>query len=133
MTLNDIPKIYNIRAPPNMNERFITCYFKLVYTTHTKTYKISASHTIEDFINKMKMYISNDLYFQLIDVNNFDFVCVGHYSIHGVASEQGPPLVSTPHYILNSLVNSNENSSDDPYLAFYIRPCNEENTIINNT
>lgn len=133
MTRNDIQKIYNIRTHNHMNQRFITCYFKIAYTTHAKTYKISASHTIKQFIQKMKQYIRNDFYLELLDVPNFEFVCADHYSIHGVASEQGPALVSTPNHTLDSLVNVSENSADDNYLAFYIRPCPEENVIINNT
>jgi parallel beta-helix repeat protein len=81
----------------------------------------------------MKQYIRNDFYLELLDVPNFEFVCADHYSIHGVASEQGPALVSTPNHTLDSLVNVSENSADDNYLAFYIRPCPEENVIINNT
>ena len=133
MTRNDIPRIYNIRTHNHMNQRFITCYFKIAYTTHAKTYKISASHTMKQFIQKMTQYIRNDFYLELLGVPNFEFVCADHYSIHGVASEQGPALVSTPNHTLDSLVNLSENIADDNYLAFYIRPCAEENSIQNNT
>ena len=117
-----------------MNQRFITCYFKIAYTTHTKTYKISASHTMKQFIQKMKQYIRNDLYTELLDIPNFEFVCADHYSIHGVASEQGPALVPTPNHTLDSLIGRDQhNITDDNYLAFYIRPCDEQNSIHNNT
>lgn len=134
MTQQNIPKIYNIRTHNHMNQQFITCYFKIAYTTHTKTYKISASHTMKQFIQKMRQYIRNDLYLELLDVPNFEFVCADYYSIHGVASEQGPALVPTPNYTLDSLVGRDQhNTSDDNYLAFYIRPCEEQNSVINNT
>lgn len=133
MTRNDIQKIYNIRTHNHMNQRFITCYFKIAYTTYAKTYKISASHTMKQFIQKMKQYIRNDFYLELLNFPNFEFVCADHYSIHGVASEQGPALISTPNHTLDSLINPSENSNDEPYLAFYIRPCEEQNSIINNT
>jgi len=134
MTQQNIPKIYNTRTHNHMNQRFITCYFKIAYTTHTKTYKISASHTMKQFIQKMRQYIRNDLYLELLDVPNFEFVYANHYSIHGVASEQGPALVPTPNHTLDSLVGRDQhNTSDDNYLAFYIRPCEEQNSIIHNT
>lgn len=133
MTRNDIQRIYNIRTHNHMNQRFITCYFKIAYTEHTKTYKISASHTMKQFIQKMKQYIRNDLYLELLGVPDFEFVYACHYSENGHAmAEQGPPLISTPDHTLDSLVNLGENNSDDPYLAFYIRPCAEQNTIHNN-
>ena len=134
MTRNYIQKIYNIRTHNNMNQRFITCYFKIAYTEHTKTYKISASHTMKQFIQKMKQYIRNDLYLELLDVPNFEFVYAGHHNENGNAlAEEGPSLISTPIYRLDSLLNSSENNSDEAYLAFYIRPCAEQNIIINNT
>jgi hypothetical protein len=134
MTQQNIPKIYNIRTHNHMNQHFITCYFKIAYTMHTKTYKISASHTIKQFVQKMKQYIRNDLYLELLDVPNFEFVCADHYSIHGVASEQGPALVPTPSHTLDSLIGRDQhNISDDSYLAFYIRPCEEQNSVQNNT
>jgi len=133
MTQQNIPKIYNIRTHNNMNQRFITCYFKIAYTEHTKTYKISASHTMKQFIQKMRQYIRNDLYLELLGVPNFEFVCAGHYNENGYAAEEGPSLISTPIYRLDSLLNSSENSNDEAYLAFYIRPCPEQNVIINNT
>ena len=129
----NIPKIYNTRTHNHMNQRFITCYFKIAYSTHNKTYKISASHTIKQFIQKMKRYIRNDFYLELLDVPNFEFVRADHYSIHGVASEQGPALVSTPTHTLGSLVGTDEDTADENYLAFYIRPCEEQNSIHNNT
>ena len=134
MTQQNIPKIYNIRTHNHMNQRVITCYFKIAYTTHAKTYKISASHTIKQFIQKMKLYIRNDLYLELLNEPNFEFVCANYYSIHGVASEQGPALVPTPNYTLDSLVGRDQhNTSDDNYLSFYIRPREEQNSVINNT
>lgn len=133
MTQQNIPKIYNIRTHNHMNQRFITCYFKIAYTTHNKTYKISASHTMKQFVQKMKQYIRNDFYLELLDVPNFEFVFAHHYSIHGVASEQGPPLIPTPDYHLDSLLGNDQDNSDDNYLAFYIRPCEEQNSIQNNT
>lgn len=134
MTRNNVTKIYNTRTHNLMNQRFITCYFKIAYTEHTKTYKISASHTIKQFIQKMKQYIRNDFYLELLDVPNFEFVCAGHHNENGDAlAEEGPALVPTPVYRLDSMLNSSENSTDDSYLAFYIRPCAEQNIIINNT
>jgi hypothetical protein len=89
---------------------------------------------MKQFIQKMKQYIRNDLYLELLEIPNFEFVCADHYYIHGVASEQGFALVSTPNHTLDSLVGRDQhNTSDDSYLAFYIRPCEEENSIINNT
>jgi hypothetical protein len=133
MTLSNIPKIYNIRTHNHMNQHFITCYFKIAYTTHNKTYKISASHTMKQFVQKMKQYIRNDFYLELLNVPNFEFVCADHYSIHGVASEQGPAIIPTPDYHLDSLLGRDEHNSDDNYLAFYIRPSEEQNSIQNNT
>lgn len=135
MTQTDIPipKIYNTRTHNHMNQSFITCYFKIAYTAHTKTYKISASHTIKQFIQKMTQYIRNDFYLELLNVPHFEFVCAGHYSIHGVASEQGPAIISTPNHTLVSLLGRDEHTTDDNHLALYIRPCEEEITISNNT
>jgi hypothetical protein len=88
---------------------------------------------MKQFIQKMKQYIRNDLYIELLDIPNFEFVCADHYSIHGVASEQGLALVPTPNHTLDSLVGRDQdNISDDSYLAFYIRPCAEENIVIDN-
>ena len=133
MTRNYIPKIYNIRTHNNMNQRFITCYFKIAYTEHTKTYKISASHTMKQFIQKMKQYIRNDLYLELLGVPDFEFVYAGHYNENGHAAEEGPSLISTTIYRLDSLLNSSENNTDEAYLAFYIRPCEQQNSIIHTT
>lgn len=133
MTRNYIPKIYNIRTHNNMNQRFITCYFKIAYTEHTKTYKISASHTMKQFIQKMKQYIRNDLYLELLGVPDFEFVYASHYNENGHAAEEGPSLISTSIYRLDSLLNSSENNTDEAYLAFYIRPCEQQNSIIHRT
>jgi len=132
MTQQNISKIYNIRTHNHMNQRFITCYFKIAYTEHTKTYKISASHTIKHFIQKMKQYIRNDLYLELLGVPDFEFVCAGYHNENGYAPEEGPALIPTPEYRLDSLANIDVNNNDDSYLAFYIRPYAEQNTIHNN-
>lgn len=130
MTVNhqSIPKIYDTRFHDNTNQRFITCYFKIAYTIHTKTYYISATHTIDEFINKMKQQIRNDLYLELSEAPDFEFVNADHYSIHGVASEQGPALQTSTQHSLVTLCS--QNSLDDLFLAFYIRPRNQD--IINN-
>ena len=129
MTVNQpIPKIYDTRFHDNTNQRFITCYFKIAYTIHTKTYDISATHTIEEFINKMKQQIRNDLYLELSEASDFEFVNAYHYSIDGVASEQGPALQTSRQHTLLSLCP--ENTADDLFLAFYIRPQHQD--IINN-
>ena len=134
MTTITIPKIYNTDTHNDTQQRFITCTFKIVYTNHMRVYKISETHTIERFIQKMTQYIRNDLYLELQETPCFELVNADHYSIHGVASEQGPALISSSQHTLDTLVNRHENN-DDAFLAFYIRPFERQNVVntTNNT
>ena len=106
------PIIYNTRRFNDSNQTFITCYFKIAYTTHTKTYDMSSQLTLSQLYNIMRPRIRNDLYLELSEVNDFVFVLAGQ-----TAQEEGEYLLPSINTTLRDITDTND-------LSFYIRPVN---------
>ena len=102
------PRIYNTRTIYDLNQRFITCYFKIAYTTHTRTYDISSQ-----LYRIMKPRIRNDLYLELSQINDFVFVLAGQN-----AQEEGEHLLSSINTTLRDITDTND-------ISFYIRAVND--------
>lgn len=111
------PRIYSIRSFNDLEQRFITCYFKIAYTTHTITYDISSKFTLSQLYNIMRPRIRNDLYVELSQINEFVFVIAGQD-----AQEQGEYLLPSINTTLRDITDTND-------ISFYIRAINNnENT-----
>ncbi len=106
------PTIYSTRRFNDLNQSFITCYFKIAYTTHTKTYDISSQFTLSQLYNIMRPRIRNDLYLELSEVNDFVFVIAGQN-----AQEEGEHLLPSINTTLRDI-------TDTDNISFYIRPVN---------
>jgi len=106
------PRIYNTRTTYDLNQRLITCYFKIAYTTYTRTYDISSQFTLSQLYNIMKPRIRNDLYLELSEVNDFVFVLAGQN-----AQEEGEHLLPSINTTLRDI-------TDTDNISFYIRPVN---------
>jgi len=109
------PIIYNTRRFNDLNQTFITCYFKIAYTTHTRTYDISSQFTLAQLYNIMRPRIRNDLYLELSEVNDFVFVLAGQN-----AQEEGEHLVPSISTTLRDI-------TDTDNISFYIRQVNNNN------
>lgn len=107
------PRIYNTRRFNDLNQTFITCYFKIAYTTYTRTYDISSQFTLSQLYNIMKPRIRNDLYLELSEVNDFVFVLADQN-----AQEEGEHLLPSINTCLRDITDTND-------LSFYIRPVND--------
>ncbi len=107
------PIIYNTRRFNDSNQTFITCYFKIAYTTYTRTYDISSQFTLSQLYCIMKPRIRNDLYLELSEVNDFVFVLAGQ-----TAQEQGEHLLPSINTTLRDI-------TDTDNISFYIRPVND--------
>lgn len=106
------PRIYNTRRFYDVHQTFITCYFKIAYTTHTVTYDISSQFTLSQLYNIMRPRIRNDLYVELSEVNEFVFVIAGQN-----AQEEGEHLLPSISTTLRDITDTND-------ISFYIRPVN---------
>jgi len=84
-------------------------YFKVVYTSNSKIYKINPLWSTIDFMNIMKTRIINDFGF-----THFELVEAGQNVPLGQLSEEAPAL------ILNHLTLASK-YGDDMRVAFYIR------------
>lgn len=106
------PRIYSTRRFNDLNQTFITCYFKIAYTTYTKTYDISYQFTLSQLYNIMRPRIRNDLYLELSEVNDFVFVLAEQN-----AQEEGEHLLPSINTTLRDI-------ADTDNISFYIRPVN---------
>ena len=107
------PRIYSTRRFNDLNQTFITCYFKIAYTTHTRTYDISSQFTLSQLYNIMRPRIRNDLYLELSEVNEFVFVLSSQN-----AQEEGEHLLPSINTTLRDI-------TDTDNISFYIRPVND--------
>lgn len=86
---------------------FVEIYFKVVYTTNIKYYKVHKNWSIAEFINIIKETAMREF-----NLDNLEFVEAGQPGI----SEKAPALVP------ENITFWNKYSDKIPYLAFYIRP-----------
>jgi hypothetical protein len=106
------PRIYNTRRIYDITQSFITCYFKIAYTTHTRTYEISSQFTLSQLYEIMSSRIRNDLYLELSEINDFVFVIAGQNT-----QEEGEYLVPSNFTTLRDITETD-------HISFYIRPVN---------
>ena len=104
------PRIYDTTIHNDLNQSFITCYFKISYTTHTITYDISSQIRLERLYNTMSERIRSDLYLELSEANKFEFVVAGQN-----AQEEGEPL--SPRFSTRL-----RDIAETDHISFYIRP-----------